>query len=62
MNKVIKLALCSALLLGAVAFGYAESKTYKYKCPKCNRVSEYSMPKPGVKCPSGDGWLMKPAN
>ena len=58
--KTITMVLCSVVLLGAITFAYAETKTYKYKCPKCSRISEYASPQAGPKCPSGDGWIMTP--
>ncbi len=62
MQKMMMMALCSAFLIGAVALGNAQTKTktYKYKCPKCSRVVEYSSPQAGPKCPSGDGYTMVP--
>ena len=60
--KTVTMTLCSALLFGAVAFGFAQAKTYKYKCTKCSRIAEYSTPQAGPKCPSGDGFTMTPVN
>lgn len=48
MNRCIVFA-AALLLVAATAF--AASKTYKYKCPKCHLIQEYSTP--GVKkCPN----------
>ena len=58
--KTVTTTLCSLLLFGVMAAGFAQAKTYKYKCPKCSRISEYASPQAGPKCPSGDGWIMTP--
>ena len=57
MKKYVTAASIGLVLITA-SFAYAQSKTYKYKCPKCGRIVEYAQITPGVKCPSGDGWIM----
>jgi hypothetical protein len=45
------------LLFMTAGIGWAAT-TYRYECPKCHRVEEFS--KPAVrKCPQ-DGWFMIP--
>ena len=39
--KTVTTALCSLLLFGVMAAGFAQAKTYKYKCPKCS--SEFTL-------------------
>ena len=60
--KTILIVLGSAVLFGAITFAYAQSQTYKYKCPHCDRIAEFATPQSMPKCPSGDGWIMVPMN
>jgi hypothetical protein len=60
--KTLAIVLFLAVLIGGISFAYAQAKTYKYKCPHCDRVAEYSSPQAAPKCPSGDGWIMVPMN
>ena len=54
MNR--RIFICLVLCLSCFGTAFAASKTYKYRCPKCKLIQEYSQPG-SKKCPS-DGRTM----
>jgi hypothetical protein len=56
--KSLKILGVVLTIVGLAAVAYAASKTWKYKCHKCDLIQEYSSCQAGgVKCPK-DNWQM----